>query len=192
MKDLRKIKIYLLDRNFEMCSAWKNKFMGTSNVSVICDDFVSFMKKYRVDCVVSPANAYGLMDGGYDLAITEWFGDGLQKKVQRYIIDNLCGEQPVGTSIVVDTDVAGVKLIHTPTMRFPGYIKDNILVYHCMRTCLMAAMKSDVDAVVIPAFGGMNGAVPYEILADMMWRAYMQIINKPERIDWDYARKNDF
>lgn len=31
----------------------------------------------RIDAVVSPANAYGLMDGGYDKALTDYFGNDL-------------------------------------------------------------------------------------------------------------------
>lgn len=192
MKELETIKIYLLDRNLEACTEWKNRFMRFSNVETVCGDFFDFMKKHKVDCVVSPANSYGLMDGGYDMAITEWFGDGLQKKVQKYIVENLFGEQPVGTSITIDTDTDGIKLIHTPTMRFPGAIVDYRLIYHCMRTCLIEAMKNDVSVMVIPAFGGFNGAVPYRTVADMMYRAYVQILERPEKLDWEYAKANIF
>ena len=46
------------------------------------------METYDVECVVSPANSYGFMDGGYDLAITNYFGEALMEKVQRLIIKN--------------------------------------------------------------------------------------------------------
>lgn len=191
-KNVKDIKIYFVDRNVDMCCAWNKEFFGMNNIEVMCIDFISFMKKYKVDCVVSPANAYGLMDGGYDQAITDWFGDGLQKKVQRYILDNLYGEQPVGSSIVVDTDENGIKLIHTPTMRYPGKIIDPVTVYHCMRTCLIAALDSDVKAMVIPAFGAFNGEVRYDEVARLMRRAYDQISDPPEKIDWKYARSGRF
>lgn len=39
-------------------------------------------------------------------------------------------------------------------MRIPSVIKDPMVIYHCMRTCLMTAMESGIDSIVIPAFGG--------------------------------------
>lgn len=57
------------------------------------------------------------MDGGVDAAITDLFGDQLQQRVQRYILDHFDGEQPVGTSFIIST--ANPKhpyVAHTPTM----------------------------------------------------------------------------
>lgn len=188
-RTIENIKIYLLDRNPEMYGAWSKYFFGLDNVKVLCADFIEFMRQNKVECVVSPANSYGIMDGGYDEAITSWFGDGLQKKVQQYIVDNLYGEQPLCTSIVIDTDVNGIKLIHTPTMRTPSVIKDESIVYHCTRSCLIAALNSGVSSVVVPAFGGLTGRVPRETVAHMMWLAYEQLKSPPQKITWEYAER---
>ena len=123
------MKIYLLDRNASMVHWWKEFFKDVKEIEIVCDDFTRFMDSHDVECVVSPANSYGLMDGGYDLAITDYFGEELPKKVQQYLIDNLYGEQPVGTSIIVDINEKQ-KLIHTPSMRVPSHIKDPMVVYH--------------------------------------------------------------
>ncbi len=187
MCKLEDMKIYLLDRNIETCGAWNKYFLSVPNVEVVCLDFLAFMRQYKVDCVVSPANGYGLMDGGYDQAITDWFGPDLQKSVQQYIIDNLYGEQPVGSSIMLETDINSIKLIHTPTMRYPGIIKDDMVIYHCMRSCLIAALSGGVKSVVIPAFGGATGCVDYDTVAKRMWQAYKQLSVPPSVIDWDYA-----
>ena len=96
------------------------------------NDFASFMKTHegRIDAVVSPANAYGLMDGGYDKALTDYFGNDLQLAVQKEIIKRFYGEQPVGTSFSSPIpDHSGMLLIHTPTMRSPSQIKDIMIVY---------------------------------------------------------------
>lgn len=45
--------------------------------------FTDFMDTYDVECVVSPANSFGLMDGGYDLTITMWFGGGPMKNFRN-------------------------------------------------------------------------------------------------------------
>jgi O-acetyl-ADP-ribose deacetylase (regulator of RNase III) len=43
------------------------------------------------------------MDGGIDFAISQFFGWGLENNVQRRILDEYSGEQPVGTSMIVET-----------------------------------------------------------------------------------------
>ncbi|MGB3240982.1 MAG: hypothetical protein WBB29_22045 [Geitlerinemataceae cyanobacterium] len=50
------------------------------------------------DCLVSPANSFGMMDGDMDAAIVRYFGQSLMDRVQRRILDDYLGEQPVGTS----------------------------------------------------------------------------------------------
>ena len=67
---------------------------------------------HKVQCVVSPANSYGSMDGGYDAAIIDYFGIQLEKAVQKYILDNFYGEQPVGTSFTIDIPGTEQKLMN--------------------------------------------------------------------------------
>ena len=76
------MKIYLLDINKEMTDAW-NKYFDLPNVEIVNEDFATFMNKHpNIEAVVSPANSFGLMDGGYDKAITDYFGKQLMKDVQ--------------------------------------------------------------------------------------------------------------
>ena len=178
-------KIYLLERDHRKCKFLELYFEAAPEAETVCDDFRHFMETHLVQCVVSPANAFGLMDGGYDLAITKWFGNQLQERVQQYIINHFYGEQPVGTSFLIDTGIAGQALIHTPTMRTPQRILDAQVIYQCMRTALMCAAEHSVESIVIPMFGGSTGGVRPQLAADMMWRAYRQLKNPPERIDWN-------
>lgn len=179
------MKIYLLDNNFNMIREWKRYFADVSCVEIVHDDFENFMKIHKVDCVVSPANSFGLMDGGYDLAISKWFSWGLMESVQSYIINNYYGEQPVATSFTLDTTVEGVKLIHTPTMREPDEIREPLVVYQCMRTTLIEAIKNNIQEIVIPSFGGGTGCLKHETIAKMMYQGYMQVMNyKAQDINW--------
>ena len=184
------MKIYLLERNPRKYAALQRAFEGT-DAEIVWEDFLSFMKSHDVECVVSPANAYGLMDGGYDAAITEWFGEQLQKRVQRYILDHYYGEQPVGTSFLIDAGKGGQKLIHTPTMRVPSKILDPAVVYQSMRTTLMVALENGVESIVIPLFGGTTGAVAPDLAATLMRLAYDQITDPPRQIDWDTVFEAD-
>ncbi len=185
------MKIYLLDNNEKMIYYWNKYFAGVKNVEIVKDDFENFVSTHdAVDCIVSPANSFGLMDGGYDLAITNHFGDALQAKVQDYIIKNFDGEQPVGTSFIVNIPDTNKTLIHTPTMRKPSMIKDPLVVYYATRETLRTAHKNNVKNIVVPAFGGGAGAVDAEIIAKFMKTAYDSVKEKPPtKISWDYAEK---
>jgi len=183
------MKIYLLDRNPLMVAEWKKYFKNVRDVEVIYNDFEIFMETYDVECVVSPANSYGFMDGGYDLAITNYFGEALMEKVQRLIIKNCFGEQPVGTSFIIETGNENEYLIHTPTMRVPERILDARVIYHCMRSALIEAKKHNIESIVIPMFGGTTGCIPSNIIASLMYEAYKQLQDVPQELNWEYANK---
>ena len=175
--------IYLLCRNLEMLVEWKQQFSECRDVDVVMDDFAHFMDTHKVQCVVSPANSYGSMDGGYDAAIIDYFGIQLEKAVQKYILDNFYGEQPVGTSFTIDIPGTEQKLIHTPTMRLPSKIREPEIVYQCMRTTLMEAIKNKIESIVIPVFGVGTGMVPYRTIAKLMKLGYDQIKN-PSSVEY--------
>lgn len=168
-----------------MMMEWKRQFFGAEDVNVVLDDFGHFMDKHKVQCIVSPANSYGIMDGGYDAAITDYFGVKLMHNVQKYILENYFGEQPVGSSFIIDIPGTSQKLIHTPTMRIPSRIKDPHIVYQCTRTTLMTAIQNNVESIVIPAFGAATGKVSRIAVAELMKSAYDQIKNPPKKLNWD-------
>ncbi len=168
------MKIILLDRKQQMCDEWIKYFKDFSDVEVVCDN-IEYYDITNVDCLVSPANSYGIMNGGYDLALTRMFGNCLQEKVKEYIINNFYGEQTVGSSIIVDIPNTNKKLIHTPTMRIPSPIVDSEIVYTSMRSTLICALNNNVKSIIIPAFGGDTGMLPMRIVAKEMFKAYIQI-----------------
>ena len=183
------MKIILLDNNPVITKTWNLYFADEIDVSIVCEDFKVFMDSNKVDCVVSPGNAYGLMDGGYDLAISEWFDWKQQDIVQQYILRHFYGEQPVGTSFIIDTGKDNIKLIHTPTMRIPGPIVDPMVIYQCMRTTLITAFDNNVSTVVIPAFGGLCGNVKPQVICSLMYEAYKQVMNPPKQLGWEYIKR---
>jgi O-acetyl-ADP-ribose deacetylase (regulator of RNase III) len=75
---------------------------------------------YGVDAVVSPANSFGRMGGGIDLAYSRWF-PGIEARVRAASGADRGGELPVGAAVVVATGVERPAwLISAPTMRRPG------------------------------------------------------------------------
>lgn len=180
--NLNNLKIYLLDINPKIISELKKAFSSYKEVEVVLDDFKHFMDTHKdAECIVSPANSFGIMNGGYDLAITNYFGEALQKRVQNFINKNYFGEQPVGTSILVDIPNTDKKLIHTPTMRTPSIIKDPLVIYNSMRSTLIVALKANIHSIVIPAFGGLTGGVEPSTLAKYMLEGYKQVREFKER-----------
>lgn len=197
MYDYKDLKIYLCDFSTSMCNAWKKSLKEADgyheNIEVFEGSFQDFMTTHPdIDGIVSPANSYGLMDGGYDKSIIEWFGTETMQAVQTAIIKEWFGEQPVGSCLVVPvpTNVAyGQFILHTPTMRVPSIIEDPEVVYHCTRSCVMAALKAEFNLIVVPAFGGCCGKVPHNMLADYMERAFYSFEDTPKELNWHRAYK---
>lgn len=53
-----------------------------------------------------------------------------------------------------------------------------MIIYQCMRTTLMCALKYDVSCIVIPVFGSLTGGVDSYVAAKRMYDAYLQIKDK--------------
>lgn len=196
MYSYEQLKIYLCDIDRDMVNAWKMALEDSSgvheNIELFEGSFHNFMCNHpEVDGIVSPANSYGLMDGGYDGAITAWFGEDVMAAVQSAIIEEYFGEQPVGSCLVVQVPPRisfGQFILHTPTMRVPSIIEDPEIVYHCTRACIIAALKNEFDTIVIPAFGACTGRVEHEVVARYMERAFCSFEDVPKQLDWAYAR----
>ena len=189
---VNKMEIYIIEQDKDKFKYLNIYFSDLENVSLINQDIKKFLKdNTNIECVVSPANSFGIMDGGFDLALTEYYGTQLQERVQKYIIDNYFGEQPVGTSFIIETNKDNQYLIHTPTMRLPNKIKDKQVIYQAMRTTLIEAKKNNIKSIVIPMFGGSTGICHPNEIAKLMRLAYDQINDVPNNMDWDYAYKRE-
>ena len=71
------MKLILCDVNTYLCNAWNQVFAKEKDVEVVRSRFED-VPEY--DCMVSPANSFGLMDGGIDAAITAYFGQQSRKQ----------------------------------------------------------------------------------------------------------------
>lgn len=185
------MKLILADMNVAMCRSWKTFFEGLPNVS-IHQGYFQDIPEY--DCMVSPANSFGLMDGGIDMAISKFFGWELQERVQDRIIREWYGEQPVGTSMIVETGHPKHRfLAHTPTMRVPMPIGTTDYAYVAMWAMLCAVKNHNktaewkIGTVVCPGLGTGVGQMPVTRAAEQMATAYRNSLLPPARIDWRYA-----
>lgn len=63
-----------------------------------------------------PGNSYGVMTGGFDLGVRNYFGIDLEYRVKKYIDTKLNCKQKVGTSFIIDGGKNNIEVIYTPTM----------------------------------------------------------------------------
>ena len=91
--------IMLVDRYQPLVAAWARAFSKIAAVSAEERDFFA----QPADAMVSPANSFGIMDGGLDLAIRGELGVSIQRTVQARIVEAHHGEIAVGQAEVVET-----------------------------------------------------------------------------------------
>jgi len=190
---MNNLKLVLVDPKRELCDAFRDQFQSLPNVEIVVGKFEQLP---TFDCMVSAANSFGLMDGGVDYAITQFFGYKLQDKVQKRIVDEFLGEQPVGTSIIVETNHPKHPYIaHTPTMRVPMDIAHTDYVYLAMWAMLLAVRQHNmkdgrqIEVIACPGLGTATGHVPYRQAARQMALAYENFLNPPSYLDWRFADK---
>lgn len=186
--DYPKEKIYLLDINRRMTNAWHKYFDGQPNIEIVNGSFRRFMNKHpEIDGIVSPANSFGLMDEGYNKAIINYLGEKAQVNVLTVVGAVYHGYQPIGTCLGIP--YGKYTILHTPTMRGPEKILDIRVVYDCMYSCLLETKRQSLNNVVIPAFGGLTGKVPYDDIARLMFLAYTHIYNERYEPGWGHVRR---
>jgi O-acetyl-ADP-ribose deacetylase (regulator of RNase III) len=185
-------RLVLVDPNPKLCDCFRAAFQNWQNVSVVKGRFEE-LEEY--DCMVSPANSFGLMDGGVDRAIISYFGEDLQERVQRHILKEFLGEQPVGTSFIIETKHSKHPfLAHTPTMRVPMDISRTENTYQAMFAMLVAVhnhnqegSKPKIMIVACPGLGTATGRVPPEQAANQMALAFAHYLRPPARMNWEFA-----
>jgi O-acetyl-ADP-ribose deacetylase (regulator of RNase III) len=169
------VKIFLRDISKEVEAAWNIAFNGYSDVEVSCGDIFDL----RADAIISPANSFGFMDGGIDLAYSRYFGRDLQKRLQKSICEEYYGELPVGSAVIVETKCRDIKyLISAPTMRVPDDISRTINSYLAFRASLAAIKnfnksgETSIKSILCPGLGTLTGLMPPMTCADQMRKAY--------------------
>jgi len=181
-------EIILVDPNPALCAAWRTAFQAWERVRIVHGCFEQLP---AFDLMVSPANSFGLMDGGIDAAIIRYFGDELAVRVQARIRVEFWGEQPVGTCFIIETgDPQHPFLAHTPTMRVPMVVEGTDNVYSAMRAMLLATHKHNatqerrIATIACPGLGTGVGMMPPEMAARQMAIAYKHFLEPPTHAEW--------
>ena len=125
------------------------------------------------DYLVSPGNSYGIMDGGFDLAVRNLFGQSIQDNLQWYIASKLHGRLPVGDIAFISTNREQFKqMIYIPTMEIPQkiYEEDIYLIFVKLFRVLKTINTefSHLTTVACPLLGCGAGGIPVDVTAKII------------------------
>jgi O-acetyl-ADP-ribose deacetylase (regulator of RNase III) len=178
-------KIYLIDRSPPLVHEWQTAFADCPEVRPLSGAYF----QQAADAMVSPANSFGIMDGGLDLAIRDELGYSVEAKVQDAIVDQHHGELPVGSAVIVETGHSQWRyLIAAPTMRVPEPIAFTLNAYFAFRAILLSlknfnsqAGRREIDSVVCSGLGTGVGQMSATKCARQMRAAY-EMMRRPAAI----------
>ncbi len=178
-------KIYLIDSKKDLGSKWVQVFSGYPEVEVIIGDYF----QQSADAIVSPANSFGIMDGGLDLAIRNELGFQVEADTQEVILNKYHGEMPIGAAEVININHEKWSyLIVAPTMRIPENVAFTLNAYNAFRAILIAVNnfnesqpKNPIKSLVCSGLGTGIGGMDSTKCAGLMRAAY-KLITEPARI----------
>ena len=165
----------------ETIDAFAGVFNDKPNFNVLKRNILQFPE---ADCIVSPGNSYGMMDGGVDRTINYNLNYISKSKVKPIIKKYFAGEQPVGTCFIVTTDSRHYKhLAHCPTMRCPRNIQGRDNAYIAFRALLCSLRKHpNIKTVLMTPFCTGAGEMRPMTSAHQMKLAYDMLDNE---INWE-------
>jgi O-acetyl-ADP-ribose deacetylase (regulator of RNase III) len=173
-------KLWLIDRSPALVTEWKTSFAVFSEVAVLAGDYF----QQPADAIVSPANSFGIMDGGLDLAIRDQLGYSIQGKIQDVITDKYHGELPIGSAEIVETgDPRWKYMVAAPTMRVPESVAFTINAYLAFRAVLVAVENFNrrlgsrvIGSLVCCGLGTGVGGMSASKCARQMRLAYQNVV----------------
>jgi O-acetyl-ADP-ribose deacetylase (regulator of RNase III) len=178
---------HLVDHDTRLVAAWTEDFRDHPEIEPRCDDFFAV----EADAMVSPANSFGIMDGGLDAAIRDRLGASAERNVREAIEREYHGELPVGAALVVPSgDGRWPWLVCAPTMRVPEDVARSLNAYLAFRAVLLAvrrhnAANDPIRRIVCPGLCTGIGRMPPRRCAAQMRVAYRQVLGSAELPTFD-------
>ena len=178
-------KLYLIDSKSELCNKWRQVFSSYPEVEILTGDYF----QQSADAIVSPANSFGIIDGGLDLAIRNELGFQVETDIQEVILDKYHGEMPIGSAEIINTNHNKWSyMIAAPTMRIPENVAFTLNAYIAFRAIMIAINsfneskpKRAIKSLICSGLGtGVGSLEPVKCAAQM--RAAYKLIKEPARI----------
>ena len=187
------MRLILVDRGKEFCDVLRWQFRSHPDVQVVCGRFEDLP---TFDCVITAGNSFGLMDAGMDLAVVRYFGHHVMELIQRRILEEYLGEQPVGTCVIVPTGHPTHPFVaHSPTMRVPMNIQGTDHVYLGFWAALTAVHRHNrtespkIESLACAGLGTGTGGVDSLEAALQLCIAYEHYRNPPQYLNPSVAQQ---
>ncbi len=186
----------------ELSAQWRRHCGDLPGVE-LCDGSILDLE---VDAVVSPANSFGFMDGGIDLAYSKRFGWDVQRRLQALVRQRHHGELLVGAAEIVPTDEERIPfVVAAPTMRVPMILGDTVNPYLAARAALLLVRHGTfasgrlagrrvsryVRSIAFPGLGTGVGRVPPGVCARQVKAAIEEVLlgSSPFPATWSEAQE---
>ncbi|MEA5551498.1 Hpt domain-containing protein [Anabaena cylindrica UHCC 0172] len=177
------LKLILIDTKTFLCRTVADYFEGLPNIEIINGTFEDLP---FFDCIVTAASALPSANS-IDRAILRFFGEDVEKLLQKRIQEEYLGDQPIGTSLIVETNHPLHPFIaHTPTLRMQVAMAGNDHVYQGLWATLLAirqhnrlycnCLQKQITTVALPGLGTSPGSVPIDEVARQMSMAYQNFL----------------
>lgn len=175
------MKIIFCGIDARLCEAWQLALTASPlpaefEQGVVLRDITTL----QVDAVVSPANSFGFMDGGVDLAYSHAFGWHVQDALQDEIKARNPAELLVGQALAVKTcDINIPWVIAAPTMRKPCQLASSLPIFLATRAAMLVALHMGLKSIAFPGMGTGTGGVCYNAAANAMLRGVREAAQVP-------------
>ncbi len=167
--------ITLCDLSPGLVRAWRTAFAAFPGATVLQGDLLDV----EADAYVSPANSFGIMDGGIDAILNRRFPH-VESRVQAAIA-RVGTMLPVGEALIVETGDPDVPyLVCAPTMELPSRVSHTNNAFRAMHAILSAVELYNVEnrdvirSVAVPGLCTGVGDMAPDLAAMQMAGAYSQ------------------
>lgn len=167
------MEITLFDQKRELADAWRDEMVVGLGVTIQVAD----LSAITADVIVSPANSFGFMDGGFDWALRRLLGFSIEDRVRDAVRGCAMRELVVGDARLVETGHKRIKyIIVAPTMRVPMVLpKDTVNPYLATKAAIACARYSGIQSLAIPGMGTGVGGMSPAVCARQMKAAILEV-----------------
>ncbi|TDL20222.1 macro domain-like protein [Rickenella mellea] len=208
------LQFILLDPSKPLIEEWRREIVQhvpdrfQSKFSIVQSKLADLTQPHnQFDCIVSPANSYGRLDGGFDYylaaalspadidAATKLAQATLYQKWKGYAPPGTCTLVPLKDSVCENNPHGCAYIALCPTMRIPEDATWNReIVYNCVWSLLVSLEQHNraadisgdgtkISKVLMTGLATGCGRVPPELCAQQMALAFRDFINASENAE---------
>lgn len=179
------LQVHLRDLNPDVVKAWNQYFGRGGRVEISEGDILNL----DVTAIVTPANSFGIMEGGLGATLNKLSKGTLESRVRKMIQDKHAGELAVGMAEIIKSGLEKPTfLIVAPTVRVPirmtnptvnSYLATRAALRGLaayLRECNEDETKPRIESIAFVGMGTGGVKCPPAVAAFQMYEAYCQVV----------------